>query len=86
MVPFGQPDWEREYGLRVGRIMDELIKGGATRVVWLLLPVTAKAALLPLHSSVFAGCWVMVTGGMTVSVTQFEVTVFPQDDEVTLQR
>ena len=38
VVPFGQPDWEREYGLRVGRIMDELIKGGATRVVWLLLP------------------------------------------------
>ncbi|MFA7052993.1 MAG: DUF459 domain-containing protein [Kiritimatiellia bacterium] len=38
VVPFGQPDWEREYGLRVGRIMDELIKGGVTRVVWLLLP------------------------------------------------
>lgn len=38
VVPFGQPEWDREYGLRIGRIMDELIKGGATRVVWLLLP------------------------------------------------
>lgn len=38
VVPFGQPEWAREYGLRIGRIMDELIKGGATRVVWLLLP------------------------------------------------
>ena len=38
VVPFGQPEWEREYALRLGRIMDELIKGGATRVVWLLLP------------------------------------------------
>jgi hypothetical protein len=38
VVSFGTPEWEREYGLRVGRIMDELIKGGASRVVWLLLP------------------------------------------------
>jgi hypothetical protein len=44
VVPFGQPDWEREYGLRVGRIMDELIKGGATRVVWLLLPDMKETA------------------------------------------
>ena len=34
----GTPEWEREYALRIGRIMDELIKGGATRVIWLLLP------------------------------------------------
>lgn len=38
VVPFGSPEWEKEYALRVGRIMDELLKGGATRVVWLLLP------------------------------------------------
>jgi len=38
VVPFGSPEWEKDYALRVGRIMDELLKGGATRVVWLLLP------------------------------------------------
>ncbi|HNX35979.1 MAG TPA: DUF459 domain-containing protein [Kiritimatiellia bacterium] len=38
VVPFGTPEWEKEYALRVGRIMDELLKGGATRIVWLLLP------------------------------------------------
>jgi len=38
VVPFGTPDWDKEYALRVGRIMDELVKGGANRVIWLLLP------------------------------------------------
>lgn len=38
VVMLGTPEWEREYALRIGRIMDELIKGGATRVIWLLLP------------------------------------------------
>ena len=38
VVQFGTPEWEREYALRLGRIMDELIKGGARRVIWLLLP------------------------------------------------
>jgi hypothetical protein len=38
MIQYGTPEWGIEYGLRVGRIMDELIKGGAVRVVWLMLP------------------------------------------------
>ncbi len=38
VVPFGTPEWSKEYSLRVGRIMDDLLKGGATRIVWLLLP------------------------------------------------
>lgn len=38
VVQFGTPEWEAEYALRVGRIMDDLLKGGAKRVVWLLLP------------------------------------------------
>jgi hypothetical protein len=38
VVPYGKPEWEHEYALRLGRIMDDLIKGGATRVIWLLLP------------------------------------------------
>ena len=38
VVAFGSPEWEREYSLRLGRVMDELIKGGAKRVIWLLLP------------------------------------------------
>jgi uncharacterized protein len=38
VVQFGTPEWEKEYALRVGRIMDDLLKGGAKRVVWLLLP------------------------------------------------
>lgn len=38
VVAFGTPEWEKEYSLRLGRIMDEIIKGGARRIVWLLLP------------------------------------------------
>jgi len=38
VVPFGTPEWEAEYSLRIGRIMDEIDKGGAARVIWLLLP------------------------------------------------
>ena len=38
VVNFGTPEWDKEYALRVGRIMDELIKGGANRIIWLLLP------------------------------------------------
>ncbi|MDX9867977.1 MAG: DUF459 domain-containing protein [Kiritimatiellia bacterium] len=38
VVQFGTPEWEREYALRLGRIMDELIQGGAKRIIWLLLP------------------------------------------------
>jgi len=37
-VQYGTPEWKVEYGKRIGRIMDGLIKGGAKRVVWLLLP------------------------------------------------
>ena len=38
VVPFGTPEWDKEYVLRVGRIMDDLLKGGAKKVIWLLLP------------------------------------------------
>jgi len=38
VVLYGSPDWEREYSLRLGRIMDEIIKGGAKRIIWLTLP------------------------------------------------
>ena len=38
VIMFGTPEWETEYALRIGRIMDEIIKGGANRVIWLLLP------------------------------------------------
>lgn len=38
VVLFGTQEWEKEYALRVGRIMDELIKGGAQKIIWLLLP------------------------------------------------
>ena len=38
VIVFGTPEWETEYASRIGRIMDEIIKGGASRVIWLLLP------------------------------------------------
>ncbi len=38
VVQFGMPEWEQEYSLRLGRIMDELIKGGVNRIIWLKLP------------------------------------------------
>ena len=38
VVNFGTPEWDKEYALRVGRIMDELIAGGVNRIIWLLLP------------------------------------------------
>jgi len=38
VVQFGSAEWEKEDALRVGRIMDELIKGGAHKIIWLLLP------------------------------------------------
>lgn len=34
----GTPEWNTEYGRRVGEIMDLLIAGGAKHVVWLTLP------------------------------------------------
>jgi len=34
----GDPDWTREYRLRVGKAMDRLIAGGARRILWLELP------------------------------------------------
>ncbi len=44
VVQFGTPEWEKEYRLRIGRIMDEFLKGGAKRVIWLLLPDMKEAA------------------------------------------
>ena len=38
VIPYGAPEWEPEYAKRIGAVMDQLLQGGATRVVWLLLP------------------------------------------------
>lgn len=37
-IPYGNSEWEPEYAKRIGAVMDQLIEGGVTRVVWLLLP------------------------------------------------
>lgn len=44
VVQFGTPEWAQEYRLRIGRIMDEILKGGAKRVIWLLLPDMKESA------------------------------------------
>ena len=38
VVAVGTPEWEKEYALRLGHIMDDILKGGAKRIIWLLLP------------------------------------------------
>lgn len=38
LVQPGTPEWEAEYGARIGRALDGLIAGGCEKVVWLLLP------------------------------------------------
>lgn len=37
-ILYGKPEWEEAYARRIGAMMDQLIAGGVTRVVWLLLP------------------------------------------------
>jgi len=39
------PEWEAEYGRRVGEIMDTLHAGGAARVYWIALPDMRAAAV-----------------------------------------
>src|SRR5437764_1757564 len=41
---FGTPEWRREYGRRVGGLMDDFIAGGA-RVVWVGLPIPRDGSL-----------------------------------------
>ena len=38
VVQYGVPEWEAEYSKRIGHVMDEILNGGAKRVIWLLLP------------------------------------------------
>lgn len=38
VVIYGKPEWEAAYSQRVGAMMDQLIDGGVSRVVWMLLP------------------------------------------------
>ena len=45
---------------------------------------TVKLALSPEHMATLAGCVVMATGVLTVSVTQFDVTTLPQVVDVIL--
>ena len=39
IILYGKPEWEPAYAKRVGAVMDQLVDGGATRIVWLKLPV-----------------------------------------------
>ena len=43
-IRYGAPEWESEYARRIAALMDQLHEGGATRVVWLLLPDMKDAA------------------------------------------
>ncbi len=44
VIAYGTPEWEPEYAKRIGGVMDQLLEGGATRVVWLLLPAMKAPA------------------------------------------
>ncbi len=37
-IPVDTPEWNQEYGRRIGKILDLLVTGGAKRVIWLTLP------------------------------------------------
>jgi len=41
-MQFGTPEWDTEYGARVGALM-ELLAGGARRVYWIEVPIMAAA-------------------------------------------
>ncbi len=45
VLAFGTPAWNLEYGRRAGKLMDVLLEGGATRVVWIGLPAMREAKL-----------------------------------------
>lgn len=40
----GSPAWDALYGQRVGQAMDTLLRGGATRVYWVGLPIMGSTA------------------------------------------
>lgn len=44
-IPFGVSGWEIEYGRRCGKMMDILIEGGASRIVWFGLPCMREKKL-----------------------------------------
>ncbi len=44
-VPFGIPGWEIEYGRRCGKLMDIMIDGGVSEVVWFGLPCMREKRL-----------------------------------------
>jgi len=44
-ISFGQPGWDLEYGRRAGKLMDILLDGGVTQVVWIGLPCMREGDL-----------------------------------------
>lgn len=46
------PDWEAEFASRVGRIMDNYLAEGDTRLYWLTIPTQRDAARLPISQAV----------------------------------
>lgn len=45
VMQFGTTGWNVEYGRRVGKLMDVLLTGGKTRVVWVGLPRMREASM-----------------------------------------
>lgn len=71
VVQYGHPDWAVAYAERIGALMDQLIAGGATRVVWLLLP-DMKDPVQQEHASLVNG------------IARAEAAVEARADKVTL--
>ena len=38
IIQYGNPEWEVAYARRIGAVMDQLLEGGVTRIVWFRLP------------------------------------------------
>ena len=43
IIHYGKPEWAIAYAKRIGALMDQLIAGGVTRVVWFRLPAMREA-------------------------------------------
>lgn len=43
IIFYGKPEWEVAYAKRIGALMDQLLAGGVTRLVWFRLPAMKEA-------------------------------------------
>jgi hypothetical protein len=78
-ILYGKPEWEEAYARRIGAMMDQLIAGGVTRVVWLLLP-TMKEQVYQDHAELVNE---IIRREAEVETRRDKVTLFDLDSVLT---